>query len=279
MRDLKTLKELVASVTDWKSLEKMSCKPFKPSILHLAISQDAPHLYSEEQLIQLKNFSKLLSRAESKPNTNKTDKRVAKKRQIEERPKEERIMPAMIKKPRKIILVQNGPSPDLSRRIVLGHSGTSSDLPRRIILEHSGPSPDLPVQFKNRVTELSGHDLKYLMHKRLFCSDVRPNNNRLMPMNEIMCEFLTQDEIEKLDERNGSNGKGRLVGLEVTVLDPCLREFSLALKKWSMQRTDTYNLVTNWNRIVFINEFEEGHELQIWSFRVDNKLYLLLNKL
>jgi len=80
MRDLKTLKELVASVTDWKSLEKMSCKPFKPSILHLAISQDAPHLYSEEQLIQLKKLSKLLSSAESKPNTNKTDKRVTKKR-------------------------------------------------------------------------------------------------------------------------------------------------------------------------------------------------------
>ncbi|RZC29490.1 B3 domain-containing protein At2g31720-like [Glycine soja] len=266
MRDLKTLKELVASVTDWKSLEKMSCKPFKPSILHLAISQDAPHLYSEEQLIQLKKLSKLLSSAESKPNTNKTDKRVTKKRQIEERPKEERVMPATIKKPRKIILEQNGPSPDLP--------------PRRIILEHSGPSPDLPMQFKNRVAELSGHDLKYLMHKRLFWSDVKPNNNRLsMPINEIMCEFLTQAEIEKLDERNGSNRKGRLVGLELTVLDPCLREFTLPLKKWSMQRTDTYNLVTDWNSIVSTNEFEEGQELQIWSFRVDNKLYLLLNKL
>ncbi|KAL3037984.1 hypothetical protein AAZX31_01G103500 [Glycine max] len=118
------------------------------------------------------------------------------------------------------------------------------------------------------------------MHKRLFWSDVKPNNNRLsMPINEIMCEFLTQAEIEKLDERNGSNGKGRLVGLELTVLDPCLREFTLPLKKWSMQRTDTYNLVTDWNSIVSTNEFEEGQELQIWSFRVDNKLYLLLNKL
>ena len=126
-------------------------------------------------------------------------------------------MPAMIKKPRKIILVQNGPSPDLSRRIVLGHSGTSSDLPRRIILEHSGPSPDLPVQFKNRVTELSGHDLKYLMHKRLFCSDVRPNNNRLsMPMNEIMCEFLTQDEIEKLDEPESSQYEQLLEFLQLS---------------------------------------------------------------
>ena len=87
-------------------------------------------------------------------------------------------MPATIKKPRKIILEQNGPSPDLSRRIILGHSGPSPDLPpRRIILEHSGPSPDLPMQFKNRVAELSGHDLKYLMHKRLFWSDVKPKRN------------------------------------------------------------------------------------------------------
>jgi len=80
MKDLKTLKELVASITDWKSLEKMSCKPFKPSILHLAISKDAPQLYREEELIQLKNFSKLLSSVESKPKTNNTGQRMTRKR-------------------------------------------------------------------------------------------------------------------------------------------------------------------------------------------------------
>ena len=88
-----------------------------------------------------------------------------------------------------------------------------------------------------------------------------------MPINEINCEFLTEAEITKMDVRDGPNGKGRLVGVETTVLDPCLREFTLPLKKWSMQRTDTYNLVTNWNSIVSVNKFED-QELQIWSFRL-----------
>ena len=80
MKDLETLKELVASITDWKSLEKMSCKPFKPSILHLAISKDAPQLYREEELIQLKNFSNLLSSVESKPKTHNTGQMMTRKR-------------------------------------------------------------------------------------------------------------------------------------------------------------------------------------------------------
>lgn len=130
----------------------------------------------------------------------------------------------------------------------------------------------------NRVTQLNGHDLKFVMHKQLFNSDVNPNSNRLsMPIKEIMCNFFTEAEIEKLDE--GTEGKGRLLGLEVTVLDPCLREFTLPSKKWGMQRTDTYNLVKNWNNIISVNNFEAYQELQIWSFRVHDKLYFLLNKL
>jgi len=61
MRDLKTLKELVASITDAESLEKLSSKSFKPSLLDYAISQHAPHFYSEQELIQLHVFFKQLS--------------------------------------------------------------------------------------------------------------------------------------------------------------------------------------------------------------------------
>jgi len=113
------------------------------------------------------------------------------------------------------------------------------------------------------------------MHKRLFFSDVKPNSNRLsIPVKEIKCDFLTLDEITKLDKREN----GKPVGLEVTVLDPYLREYTLPMKKWEM-KTNTYNLVKEWNKIVLANKFEEDQELQIWSFRVNNKLYLLLNKL
>ncbi|RDY09692.1 B3 domain-containing protein, partial [Mucuna pruriens] len=263
MRDLETLRKLVAS--DWETLQKMSCKPFSPKFLDVAISLHAPQLYSEEELVQVSNLRKqLISIAESRLETNNTE-RVRRKRcfiwcskymfvvhacrEIEEMPEEERVMP-MNKKSKKI---------------------TNREY---------RPSPDLPVEFKNRIIELNGYDIKFLMHKTLFRSDLDPNNSRLsMPINEIMCDFLTGDEIAKLDERKITEGRRRpLIGMEVTVLDPCLREFALLLKKWNM-RTNTYNLIKSWNDIVSVNRFEKDQELQIWSFRVQSKLYFLLNKL
>jgi len=74
-----------------------------------------------------------------------------------------------------------------------------------------------------------------------------------------------EDEIIKLDEREN----GRLIGLEVTVLDYCLRKYSLPMKKWKM-KTNTYNLVKEWNKIASTNNFEEDQELHIWSFRASN---------
>ncbi|KOM28224.1 hypothetical protein LR48_Vigan511s004700 [Vigna angularis] len=114
------------------------------------------------------------------------------------------------------------------------------------------------------------------MHKILFSSDVKPNNNRLsIPKNKIKCDFLTENEIMKLEEKKNND---KIIGLEVTVLDPCLREYTLPMKKWTM-KSDTYNLVKEWNKIVAANKFKEDPELQIWSFRVNTKLYLFLNKL
>ncbi|RDY09683.1 B3 domain-containing protein, partial [Mucuna pruriens] len=208
MRDLETLRKLVAS--DWETLQKMSCKPFSPKFLDVAISLHAPQLYSEEELVQFIWCSKCMFVVHAC-------------REIEEMPEEERVMP-MNKKSKKI---------------------TNTEY---------RPSPDLPVEFKNRIIELNGYDIKFLMHKTLFRTDLDPNKSRLsMPINEIMCDFLTEDEITKLDERKITEGKRRpLIGMEVTVLDPRLREFALLLKKWNM-RTNTYNLIKNWNDIVSVN--------------------------
>ncbi|XP_017409328.1 B3 domain-containing protein At5g24050-like [Vigna angularis] len=124
----------------------------------------------------------------------------------------------------------------------------------------------------NRVTELNGYDLKFVMHKILFSSDVKPNNNRLsIPKKKTKCDFLTEDEIVKLEEKKNND---KMIGLEVTVLDPCLREYTLPMKKWTM-KSDTYNLVKEWNKIVATNKFKEDQELQIWSFRVNTKLELM----
>ncbi|OIW09593.1 hypothetical protein TanjilG_28192 [Lupinus angustifolius] len=136
-----------------------------------------------------------------------------------------------------------------------------------------------------RIRELNGSDVKFLMHKKLCSSDLSKNNNRLsMPKSKIECEFLTEDEHEKLNERKEDSRRG-LVGMEITVIDPYLREYKITFKKWEMKKNPEdddmkgviYNLVTNWHNMVNDNEFQINQQLDIWSFRVDAKLYLLLN--
>nr|KYP60287.1 B3 domain-containing protein At1g05920 family [Cajanus cajan] len=241
MRDLKTLQELVASITDWEAFNEITFKPFVPKLLDVALWQHAPQFYSEEQFAQINHFSKLHLGFGLRSREKNT-----RKRPISEMSKEEDM-----------------PENQTSRK--------------KIKIKH--PSPKLSIEFENRVNELNGGDITFLMQKKLYRSDLDTNKNRLsMPRNEIRCDFLTETEIAKLKEREGTSGKGKLVGVEVHVLDPCLREFTLLLKKWDMENTYTLNLSKHWNNVVSTNKFEENQELYIWTFRVDEKLYFLLNR-
>ncbi|XP_027358639.1 putative B3 domain-containing protein At2g27410 [Abrus precatorius] len=245
MKDIKVLKELVANISDSETRQKMSHKPFTPSFLDVIISQDSPQLYNEEEMIQVMKLYKFLPRVRTRSETVNTKKTTKKRcRKNEDVAEEKRV----------------------------------TKKPKDTIIPHHGPSPNLPENFKNGIIELNGYDIKFLMHKKLFLSDLSSNSNRLsMPLTEFMCDFLTEDEKSTLGEREGR--KGRIRGLEVTVLDPCLREFTLLLKKWTMKTTSIYNLVKNWKDVVSVNKLKEDDELQIWSFRVQSKLYFLLNKL
>ncbi|KAK7360409.1 hypothetical protein VNO77_02401 [Canavalia gladiata] len=241
MREYEVLKELVANISDWKTRQKMCHnKPFKACYLDVIISPLAPQFYSKQELGEVNNVHKLLSKLLNESETENTKSmRRKRSRKIKETQEDERMMEKNKK------------------------------------AKHEAPPPELATVFKNRIAELNGEDIKFLMHKTLFMSDLEQNNNRLsMPLSKFMCEFLTEAEKANLEERNGA--KGRPQGLEVTVLDPNLREFSLQLKKWKMQSTHIYNLVKNWNNIVSANDFKKDQQLQIWSFRVHHNLYFLL---
>ena len=280
MRDKKALQELLA--LDRETLEMMSPKPFKPRTLDVIVSTYAPHLYSDQDLALIKKLSGLEQEHFSHVVPRKArNKRVTGKRccqtedMVEEKTEssqsedmtEEEVINRVNKKLRKTKISKDAtPSSPSS-------SSPSVDAPSSSVLS----PPELPEEFKNRIRELNGTDTKFLMHKTLSNTDVEPNNNRLsMPVKKVECEFLSQAEKAVLDERES---KKKLVGLEVTVIDPCLREFSLLLKKWDMKTTSTYNLVSAWNHIVSNNKLRRDHQLHIWSFRVENKLYFLLNKL
>ncbi|KAI4305184.1 hypothetical protein L6164_028567 [Bauhinia variegata] len=150
---------------------------------------------------------------------------------------------------------------------------------RRMIMPKPGSEdvlPDLPIEFKNMIRELEGCDVKFLMQKQLYDTDISMNNNRLsMPHSQIHCEFLNANEKAILNERERDR---RLpCGIEVVVLDPCLRLFNLSLKRWGMGSVSIYNLVKNWKRVVKENHLQSGDYMEIWSFRVHGNLYLLLN--
>ncbi|KAL2348414.1 hypothetical protein Fmac_002414 [Flemingia macrophylla] len=233
-RDIQTLQKLLASSSE--ELKKVSNKPFHPNALDVVVLRYAPHFYNEEEKLQINNF-KQGSSVESTSETNSVTGKSNVQEMLEEEEEEERIIP-INKRPKKEI-----------------------------------SSPHLPAKFKN-LNLFPEDDIKFVMHKRLFSSDVDPYKNRLsMPKNGIACDFLTKAEVTKLSERDGKN---QLVGVEVTVLDPCLREFSVLLKKWDMDTTHTYNLSGHWKNIVSINKFEKDQELKIWTCRVNNRLYFLL---
>jgi len=132
----------------------------------------------------------------------------------------------------------------------------------------SSPPPILPIHIENKIKELNGTDIKYIMSKKLSASDLRDDQNRLlMSLKEVKVDFLT--DIEK-DESN------KPVGLEVIVLDPSFRELTMSLRKWSMGTNKYYSLVRGWKTVLSKNSFKKGKKLNIWTFRVNDKLHFVL---
>ncbi|KAK7309211.1 hypothetical protein RJT34_05751 [Clitoria ternatea] len=222
----------------------MSCKPFKPCALDVIISKEAPQFYNEEELAQIMDLeSKLLSRIEARSKKNNIEETTNKKRcrKDEDIAEKERVK-------------------KISRNVIVFKSTSS----------------DLPIKFKNHINELNGYDVKFVMEKALSVTDVNKNNSRLsIPPKETKCKFLTEAEYASLDTRKETGG---VYAMQVVVFDPCLREFTSELKKWNMKTTSILNLTKNWFEIVKANNFKINHVLQLWSFRVDTKLYFLLNK-
>ena len=106
---------------------------------------------------------------------------------------------------------------------------------------NDGFQAELPLQFKKKIQELEGSEAKLVIQKQLLATDVNRSNNRLsIPKKQIQNEFLEETEKCLLNKRT-ENGQ-RLCGLDVLVLDPCLTQFHLQLKKWRMNRSIIYNL-------------------------------------
>ena len=127
------------------------------------------------------------------------------------------------------------------------------------------------TQLKEFITseKISGSDMKLVIEKTLYASDLKRSQNRLnMPFTQVQThDFLTPEEKQVIDIKTA---------LKVQIMGPNLqmREKPLSLRIWNMSRARNYVLTSNWCDFVEENKnvLKENTTIQVWSFRKDEKL-------
>ncbi|XP_004506392.1 B3 domain-containing protein At3g25182-like [Cicer arietinum] len=238
-------------------MEKKKIIPFDPKVhftLNVMLAQVAPHFYTNEELSQIEELHQSVCQ-ETKPSL------------ILQNPIKEKV--------------------DNNKKMCCSSSEGSSMScgerrvkPKTIKEKELSQPPKLSIQVMDKIAKLNGTKVRYVMCKKLFKTDLNMNNNRLsMPLNKIKCDFLTEIEKKILDTKE----EDKPLGLEVIVLDSSFREFTMSLKMWKMHSkskmhpTSVYNLIRNWRLLVAQNNLKEDQKLNIWSFRVNDKLHFLLD--
>ncbi|CAL9003700.1 unnamed protein product [Prunus brigantina] len=127
-------------------------------------------------------------------------------------------------------------------------------------------TPDAPpIELKKMIESMNGHHLQFVMYKIIHPTDLNPHHDRLsMPKNQLSNKkFLGKELKQKL------KGGGLL---EVKVIDPCLTEYELRMKRWVFKNNYSYVLNSGWSKIFTdktIN-LKAKDMLQVWTFRVSD---------
>ncbi|KAL4337871.1 hypothetical protein HN51_047970 [Arachis hypogaea] len=138
---------------------------------------------------------------------------------------------------------------------------------------------ELPQNFKNLISDMGGSRITLLIQKTLYQSDLDPQQNRLsIPSQQVKDkDFLLPTELESLEEKNG---------IKVKLIQPSLEITELTLIKWFMHKgpgskkvSISYILRSNWVKVAKANNLEKNDVVQVWSFRVDEKLCMAIVKL
>uniref|UniRef100_A0A2N9HFK4 TF-B3 domain-containing protein n=1 Tax=Fagus sylvatica TaxID=28930 RepID=A0A2N9HFK4_FAGSY len=141
------------------------------------------------------------------------------------------------------------------------------------------PPPDLPTQFRDKINELQGSDLKLVIQKKLSETDMKSHFARLsLPNGQLRADFLSQEHQTILQQRQ-AKGNGRYRGLEVPLIEPQLVESTITVKKWKLGSSTSYTLGSQWQQVANDNGLHVGNIIQIWSFKVDQSPHLALVKL
>ncbi|KAJ8444662.1 hypothetical protein Cgig2_023725 [Carnegiea gigantea] len=156
---------------------------------------------------------------------------------------------------------------------------------------HSVPVDHGLVIWNFITTTLGGKKIELIIEKSLEKTDLDGHQARLsMPKSHILREFLTKQEEDLLEDKQK---------VPVMVIDPCLRTFELKLTKWKYhkipnknanneghsdgqsRRRCSYMLISGWNKLREANSssLTVSAMIQVWSFRVQDKLGLAIIKI
>lgn len=241
-----------------ETMEERKFNPFPHFTLHNLLSHYAPQYYTEQELAQIQKINQHL-RQETKLPLNIPQSTM--KGEVVNRKKRCRSS-------------DEGSMADKAKRRVKPKSTKKMEPKKQDKEKLSSPPPILPIDVEIKIKELNGTDIKHIMCKKLFASDLRDDQNRLLMSlkEDIADDFLIDTEKETLGTKDEED---KLVGIEVIVLDPSFREFTMSLRKWGKS---LYSLVQDWKKVMRQNSFEIGQKLNIWTFRVNSKLHFLLDK-
>ncbi|WCJ43688.1 hypothetical protein M5689_024412 [Euphorbia peplus] len=138
--------------------------------------------------------------------------------------------------------------------------------------------PLLSIELHQRIETKGGRDIKLVIMKQLFISDLEEQQGRLsMPFAQIRdatLSFLTQDENTALANK---------CEMPVMLMEPCKYESDMILVRWRLTSSYSFVLRTNWNRVLQRNHFQDKYfklsdVIQVWSFRVGPQLWFAIDK-
>ncbi|CAN1168310.1 B3 domain-containing protein At2g31420 [Linum perenne] len=135
----------------------------------------------------------------------------------------------------------------------------------------------IPDSFRKCIEgELQGKEIKLLIEKRLYDSDLKPNEGRMSIPNTKMCkEVLTPEEVEWLKTARGK--KNEVLGMELKMVDPQLKVRKIMLKHWNLKKENgkvgsMYVLSKYWNEVVKELGLQKEEVVQLWGFRMGEEV-------
>ncbi|WCJ22730.1 hypothetical protein M5689_004804 [Euphorbia peplus] len=161
--------------------------------------------------------------------------------------------------------------------------------------EDLGPPPEMSAELRENIEKKGGVNIALVIMKKIYKSDLEKSLNRLsMPLRQVIESNVFLKEEEKLKLKNGGvesnvflkeeeKSKLKNGGVDVKLMEPCYHVSDQSLRLWDMN-SDSYVLTSKWNSVWERQEnqnldvFKVNNVIQVWSFRVDDKLWFAINK-